>query len=462
MKKLNVVTNKLKAGTFGLLLLITCVLTACSDDNGPEYSKTVLQNTELKNILVQKGYSFNEEGNLLLDDKVNQTTSLDLSGTNISVDALSELSILPNLTDVDLSDNGYTKSFDFTKLPAQITGVDLTGNEIYEYPGLLNIVTQENGDEDVTVLRNLTKLYLPESAKYNCDEIPTYFAKVSGVDMKMANASGTLETYTTLREVPDESFRNILRTTFPSLFVGDNIDISKRLVSATEKNKAISTGQELVESVEGFQYIAQNKGYEGNSIELSSSANTTIPYLVIKDNIYKIGFYNINTPNGIDLTKAENLCVMVMSNNQSITSLDFSSSTKLGQRGDEVEFATMDTPSMLLIYTCDKLESVTLPKAAKAIYSIQLTNLPCLKEIDLSGLETIYMLRIGTIPSCNIKYLDPIRYPSTGNIRFGIDEGVYNRQETKDFLDKYHEHLKQTTLPSSSGATTFKWSSLYK
>jgi len=345
-------------GGVAVLALSLCFV-ACSDDDEPSYSTASVTNSELKTILTQKGYQFNEKGNLLLDDKANQTTQLDLSGTNISVDALAELSILPNLTDVDLSDNGYTKSFDFSKLPQQITGVDLTGNELYEYPGLLNIVTQENGDEDVTVLRNLTKLYLPESAKYNCDEIPTYFAKVSGVDMKMANASGTLEAYTTLREVPDEGFRTLLKESFSTLFNGDNIDISKRLIDLTERNRSIvTTNQEgiIVNDIEGFQYILNNKGYAGNFVSLSPKDTTEIKYFNVPSTINQISLTNVSTPNGIDLSKATNLNYLTISKNPTIDKVDLSASTTFGQRGDDVEFGTY--PSYLKLLSCDKLKNV--------------------------------------------------------------------------------------------------------
>ena len=115
------------------LLLLFCVLgfTSCSDNNGPGYSASALKNTELMTILKSKGYTFDKEGKLELNDLANNTTSLDLSGTNIS--DFTGLDILPNLKEVKLSNNGYGPSFDFAKLPAQITGVDLTGNEIFDY-----------------------------------------------------------------------------------------------------------------------------------------------------------------------------------------------------------------------------------------------------------------------------------------------------------------------------------------
>lgn len=452
------------AMTAVVAVLAGTAFTSCSDDDGPSYSNVTVQNTELKTILTQKGYQFNEQGNLLLDDMAMNTTSLDLSGTNISVDALSELNILPNLTDVNLSDNGYTMSFDFSKLPSQITGVDLRGNELYEFPGLLNIVTKENGDEDVTVLNPLTKLYLPNSAKYNCNEIPTFFAQNVCHDMQMANANGTLEAYNTLREVPDDAFRAILKETFGSLFNNDFIDISRRLVLASEKNKAIQIKQTdmlNVKTVEGFQYIAQNKGYEGNDIELGTLEPTTIPYLKLNEYIYKIGFSNINTPNGIDLSRATSLCMIVMAHNSEIVTLDLSASTLLGQRNDDVEFAAMDTPSYISIDCCDNLQEVMFPEKAKTIYELQLTGLPSLKTINLSQFEAMGSLSLGAIPNTDLTYFTPARYPM-GKLSFAIDEPVYIRQETKDFLDKYHENMKRESLWTDADTKTYRWDRNYK
>ena len=61
----------LSALTMGLCLM------SCNDDNTPSYSQTTMKNSELKTILQQKGYQFNEQGNLLLDDLANNTTTLD-------------------------------------------------------------------------------------------------------------------------------------------------------------------------------------------------------------------------------------------------------------------------------------------------------------------------------------------------------------------------------------------------
>lgn len=126
-------------------------------------------------ILKGKGYQFDENGKMLLDDKANSTTSLDLSGTKVDTAALKELSVFPNLKELNLSSNGYGETFDFSVLPAQITGIDLTNNDIYNYDNLVKVTVEENGDETVENVHNITKLYLPEEAKYNIAQLMRFY-----------------------------------------------------------------------------------------------------------------------------------------------------------------------------------------------------------------------------------------------------------------------------------------------
>lgn len=459
--------NKLKSIMLGLGIM-SITLTSCgNDDDGPSYSARTMENTELKTILMQKGYSFNEQGALLLDDLAKNTTSLDLSGTGIS--DFSGLEIFPNLTDLDLSDNGYEMSFDFSRLPAQITGVDLTGNELYEFPGLLDIVTRENGDEDVTVLHALNKLYLPHSAKYNCDEIPTFFAQDVCPDMQMADANGTLEAYNTLREVPDEKWRGLLKKLYPSMFEGDKINIAKRLVLPNEKSQNITTidydaRTMTVNDIEGFQYIVCNKGYNGAMMYLLTDEVTTIDYFPVPKSIFGLLLKNISTPNGMQTKNAENLCYIDMAYNTGIENLDLSSSKTFGQRGDNGG-VNPEYGDFLSVCAAENLKSIVFPAGAKVADEITVLGSKNLTQLNLQQFEALDRLNLALLPNVTIQYPILKRVMFLRGTMFGIDEDIYNRQATKDFIQKYYveEHLiKRGTIPSGYGAKGYNWTKNYK
>ena len=255
-------------------LATTLGFVSCSEEEGFTYSTNPIENTALKDILVQKGYQFDANGKLLLDDLANNTTTLDLSGTQISTDALAELSMFPNLTDVDLSDNGYGPAFDFAKLPEQITGIDLTGNEIYDYDNLVSVVVEENGDETVTNLHEITKLYLPETAKENIEDLVRFYRQnkeaitAGTIDMKMTDVDGNLQTYTTLRDVPDANLLVRLKTDFSDLFNGDQIDLNKRLGLDQKTKELLVSPTDNVSNFEGIQYLIGSLSWEGSKFGL--------------------------------------------------------------------------------------------------------------------------------------------------------------------------------------------------
>ena len=451
-----------------IIAAISVGFASCSDNYSVSYSKISLNNdTELKTILTAKGYTFNESGNLELNDLANNTKSLDLSGTKISEDNLKDLSILPNLTDIDLSENEYTDSFDFAKLPSQITGVDLTGNELYEFPGLVNIVTAENGDETVTILHDLKKLYLPESAKYNCDEIPTFYAKATGVDMKMADANGTLAAYTTLREVPDEILRNYLKELYPAMFTGENINLANRMVKASEVSANLVLNITIEnKNIEGAEYIIMNPSYKGAEIRLMATESSSLPYLKIKSNIYKMSFEQIDT-HVLDLTEASNLCYVAMENNNTIESLDLTSSTTFGQRGvNGGDFDGSDADAEISIIDCQKLKGIIYPDKAQYLYTLILYNLPLFKAVDLSQFKAMVTLELGNLTSLEkLVYFTPEGFYGFGSeqMMFGIGTDVYAYSNaTKNFLDSYHNNLIQYNFPKSTGVTTYKWKHDYK
>lgn len=451
---------------FYLMFLYSALgFTACSDEEKKiDWNGVEITNTELKNVLQQKGFTFNAAGNLVQDNKVKNTTKLDLSNCNLS--DVSGLNAFSNLKEVNLSHNKFQKSFDFSKLPLSVTGVDLTGNEIYEYPGLVNIVTEENGDEKVTVLYNLRKLYLPESAKYNCVELPTFYSKNSGVDMQMEDKLGNLLAYTTLREVPDEKLRTYLKETFPSMFEGNVINIAKRMIKEASNNIVINQWLNN-EDIEGVEYIIMNPSYKGGAIALRVKEAATLPYLKIPSYIYKVILSKVTT-NYVNFTEATNICLLYWDNDKNITQIDLSKSI-LGQRGYKNEFNGSDTPSDINIHDCSNLEKISLPAKAEYLGNLVLYNLPLLgDELNLSQYKDMMQLQLGRLPKIRqIVYFTPdgtVRDKMNSKMFFGISTDVYeqHKKETKAFLDTYHGQFTQSYFFPDTGLNTYTWKNDYK
>lgn len=446
--------NKTKSIFMGALLLVSSALgTSCR--KAEKFNEFSMQNAELKAILMKQGFTFNEAGALVQDDKVKNCTSLDLSGTKLA--DFGGLEVFPNLTEVLLRNNDYKVTFDFAKLPASVTSVDLTGNELYEFDGLLDVKTAENGDETVTVLRKLTKLRLPEGAKYDCNVLPLYLAQKTGADIRMADATGKLAPYNTLREVPDEAVRAILKNNYPSMFSGDKIDIAKRMVKLSEKqmNLAITTfyipkecTKKTLDNPEGVQYIIMNKSYNGAEVAITTNKASTIPYLKIEKKITSIVLGRVSTPY-LNLSEAEQLVRVQMGKNHGIETLDLSHSKKFAQRPYDVEFETFAHESSLNLSKCDNLKKIILPEAVKRCGRISIVQLPKLERLDLSNFNLIGILDLAELPVCKISYLDYKEKPKQDrNCTFGISQDIYEKAETKTFLDKYHKLLKQGGIAS--------------
>lgn len=427
-------------------------LASCSSDDAVvKYSATALKNTELMNILKQKGYQFDKDGKLELNDLANNTTSLDLSGTKLK--DLGGLDVLPNLKEVKLANNGYGPTFDFAKLPAQVTGVDLTGNGIYEFKGL----TKEDAAGNITILRNLNKLYLPNSAKYNEDEIVSFYKTAKDADMKMSDENGKLQKYNTIRTIPNAGLRKSLKEMYSNLFVKDEagndvIDISKRLVSPEQKVQPLAFYPE-VDDLDGVQYIIHNKGYEGTAIGIGPSKEsgkyTSIPYLRIPKSVQMLVLDRIDTPNGIILDDAVNLRVLGIYENREIRNIDFSMSQAFGQRGIEKDMLGFEF-SWLGIECCDKLEKITIPEKAKHAEEIGLLSLKNLQEINLGGIEGALNLKLIDLPKCKITYPNFKVFIKVENVDmengqtvFSTTKDVYDNTNGAAFVKKYRKNLSK-------------------
>lgn len=434
-----------------LALFVMGLASCSSDDAVVKYSATALKNTELMNILKQKGYQFDKDGKLELNDLANNTTSLDLSGTKLK--DLSGLDVLPNLKEVKLANNGYGPTFDFAKLPAQVTGVDLTGNGIYEFKGL----TKEDAAGNITILRNLNKLYLPNSAKYNEDEIVSFYKTAKDADMKMSDENGKLQKYNTIRTIPNAGLRKSLKEMYSNLFVKDEagndvIDISKRLVSPEQKVQPLAFYPE-VDDLDGVQYIIHNKGYEGTAIGIGPSKEsgkyTSIPYLRIPKSVQMLVLDRIDTPNGIILDDAVNLRVLGIYENREIRNIDFSMSQAFGQRGIEKDMLGFEF-SWLGIECCDKLEKITIPEKAKHAEEIGLLSLKNLQEINLGGIEGALNLKLIDLPKCKITYPNFKVFIKVENVDmengqtvFSTTKDVYDNTNGAAFVKKYRKNLSK-------------------
>ena len=425
-------------------LATTLGFVSCSEEEGFTYSTNPIENTALKDILVQKGYQFDANGKLLLDDLANNTTTLDLSGTQISTDALAELSMFPNLTDVDLSDNGYGPAFDFAKLPEQITGIDLTGNEIYDYDNLVSVVVEENGDETVTNLHEITKLYLPETAKENIEDLVRFYRQnkeaitAGTIDMKMTDVDGNLQTYTTLRDVPDANLLVRLKTDFSDLFNGDQIDLNKRLGLDQKTKELLVSPTDNVSNFEGIQYLIGSLSWEGSKFGLYAAENVaSMPNVKVGKSITQIILQNVEVE-AIDLSNATNLVNVWIQNIPGLQKLDLSYSTIWGQRDKETE-SNETYGSNLMVLGCPALKEIKLPeKDELKVNTIDIESLDALETFDMSNVKMLSNIAIGDLnndfnlvyPELTIFYNEDGRAGTT----FACSESTFYRESTQAFL----------------------------
>lgn len=378
-----------------LVALFVLGLSSCCDEKeGLTYSSTVLKNSELKTILTSKGFSFDKDGKLELNNLATSTVSLDLSNTKLK--DLSGLDILPNLKEVKLSNNDYGPVFDFSTLPSQITSVDLTGNNIYDFEGLVETKT-ENEELKTTVLHPLKKLYLPASAKYNVEDLmPFNMLQGQETDVKMADSTGKLEKYTTVREIPDPIFCAYLKTLYPSMFIDKNhIDFSK-MPKLTEQGQNIflylPEEQENPRSIEGVEYFINNPFLAKFMVMLNTGRSYKVGYLMPRKNIDVLALFSIEAEGEIDFSKATSLNVLGLSKCPSVKHLDLSHTKVCNQ--DIKDFHPMADNSLNLIH-CPNVETITLANPAKgATNRVLLVDLPKLKKVDLSSITTLGNLDI--------------------------------------------------------------------
>ena len=425
------------------LFAILIILVGCKKDELSLYGESFeLNNPELTAALKAKGFSF--EGNaIVIDDKLWNLTSLDLSGAGLK--SVAGITIFKNLQQVNLSNNALGKAFDFSLLPEDIQQVNLSGNPIYEFKNL----------------RPLQKLILPITAQYDMESLPAY-AKAAKADIQKASKDGSLKKYTTLREVPDPTLLELFKRLFPSLIVGDKIDISKSMRTAEISNPIVigqyhydPTGLEVdkskIEKLDGLEYIINHPHYAGNiQIEMSEEKENTLPYLKINKYAELVSFKWVNTPL-LDLSQAENLNILGLSHNKAIKQIDLSHSKVFLQRAEKSIFSGLFGGDILNLGDCPALEKIILPELSKAkkpigAYMISLIALPKLQAFDMSKIEVLNTLTLGVLPIAKVTYPTQIAYfthngerdDEDGKLNFAITQEIYEREETKAFIQKYN------------------------
>ena len=441
-----------------------------SDDDAPSYSNAAVSNSELMTILKGKGYQFDENGKMLLDDKANSTTSLDLSGTKVDTAALKELSVFPNLKELKLSNNGYGPVFHIASLPSQITGLDLQGNDIYDFDGLVTAKV-ENDEVKATILHNFTKLYLPASCKYNVEDLMPFYteneAENKTIDMQMVNDKGSLEKYNTLREIPDTYFAAYLKMNFSSVFTSDGkLDISKPL-GLEDRGRNIFlqwdtqyADIEKIASIEGIEYFVNNPFYESFYvfIDVQTSTEETKQFechrLSPRQNVKGLVVEKTNFIGGLDLSDATALSSLGISNNPSVTSLDLTNTAFLNQ---DIKDFDVTMSNFLDCRDCENLEEIKIKVDNKKVTDqVILANLPKLKSIDLRSIEAIGEFVLCQLPNCDITYPSNLiaSYSSSANkvydfasnpkrkVFFTISQDVLDKAGTQEFINKYSAHLR--------------------
>ena len=421
----------------------------------PENGKVAIENAALVTALKEQGFTF--EGNtLVVNDKVRTTTSLNLSGKQLT--DVKGLEAFPALSEVNLSNNKFAQTFDFGTLPATVKSVNLSGNELYDFKNLATTDYSDNAQEPYKLIRSFDKLVLPATAKYNMDVLPAYVKLAPKSDVQMLNAQGTAEKYTTLREVPDPVLLRYIKQNFPSVITNDKIDISKNLkIEETQTDividQAVQRDPNVVDTskinnIEGIEYIFNNPRLSGGVfLTMTASKTITFPYVKIGKNVSIFVIEWINTPK-IDFSNVEKLRAIKVSNNSSIQKINLSSSKTFMQLGAK-GYDSNGELTALRIDNCPLLEEIIFPNLNNApapisASTVRLLNLPNLKsDINFSKLQVIEGIAFGGLPKAKIIYpSNGLTYFIDGGVRddengilvFEITKEIYNRPETQAFI----------------------------
>lgn len=406
--------------SFYVLIVLCFTIISCKDEteiSDFEVSEVTFD-TKLRDVLTRKGFNFSENGELICDNQVLNTTSLDLSRCELT--SISGLRSFPSLADVNLECNSFS-IFDFADLPEGIKSVALRGND-----GITSYLNLISTDGTTVLCKSLTNLKLPYFAKWNTDVIPAFYkAMTDKCLVVMSDEDGNYTEYTVNRRVPDPLLRSYLYRNFPSVFVSSlEIDVTKRI---TEGNDLIFLSQTA--NLEGVEYILSNPGFRGK-VDISGvkSKHYSMSYVKPSSGVSVFSISNIDTPLGMDLSSASSLKVLRVENNSSLQLVVVPS---VILNDDVSETSIFD--SEIHISGCSSLERVSLQgsKGGNMIGKLHFADLPALDYLDVSAVEAVNTvvltdvnLGIGSIllPSELTAFLDGTgRFSPTSQIALCIN-----------------------------------------
>ena len=406
--------------SFYILIIMCFPFISCKDDTEIadfEVSEVGFD-AKLRDVLIQKGFSFNENGELICDNQVLNTTSLNLSRCGLT--SISGLRSFPSLIEVNLEYNDFTV-FDFGDLPEEIKSVALRGND-----GITSYVNLMSADGTTALCRSLTYLKLPYFAKWNTDVIPAFYKAMSNKCLVvMSDQDGNYTEYSINRKIPDPMLRLYLYKNFPSVFVSSSeIDVTKRI---TEGNDLIILSQTA--NLEGVEYILSNPGFRGK-VDISGvkSQHYSMSYVKPSAGVSSFSISNIDTPLGMDLSSASSLKVLSVEDNSLLQTLVIPSVILHDDVSETSIFC-----SEIYISGCPSLESVSLQTAnsGNMIGKLHFADLPALDYLDVSAVEAVNTVvltdvnsDIGSmlLPTELTAFLDGTgRFSSTSQIALCID-----------------------------------------
>ncbi len=384
---------------WSLLLCMTLAMISCKEDAEVEEKmedEPVLStiNEELNVALYNLGFTYDESGELVVDEKVSECTSLDLS--SCSLKSTSGIEVFTALESIDLSSNNFGEQIDFSYLPASLKSIDLRGNEdvVFYYKLAATVGGKVR-------LSSLTKLVLPTSANENFTDIAallqTSVGKSATISIDNGGGDGGTTPYATLREVPSAALREYLQGLYPSLFATTGeIDLTQSIT-----DKADLYLSDKYDDLTGVEYIVSNPSFSGGSdgaisIIMAEESPWTIDAIRLSQYVKRLTLINVDVAN-IRLSDAHSLVMCRVGSNDVVESLELPTTfMKSSSSGTSIY------DNEIYICSMPKLKELIMPTVTGAVGKITIQSLPSLEALDLSMVNMVHTIVMSELDGATI------------------------------------------------------------